>query len=270
MQPSIPFDYHMHSTYSCDTRFSMHEMCASAVQKGIPEIAFTEHFNQHRDDMCFGLYDPAAFFAGIEACRAEFGPKGLTIKAGIEVGEMHLYRQEVDAVLDHHPYDLVLGSLHWNRGESIFSSQYFQRREPHVAAQDYYAEMVEMVEGGGFDILSHLDVIKRYGFGVYGRFVLAEFEEYVRPVLAACVQQGIIPEINTSALRMSVAQPHPTIDALRWYRDLGGTLISIGSDSHNPATLGAGFDIALKMAAEVGLRLARFSARQIVEQVVPQ
>jgi histidinol-phosphatase (PHP family) len=267
MMTTIPFDYHMHSVHSCDCRATMAEMCRTALERGIHEIAFTEHFNQHRDDICYGHYDAAAYFKGLDAARAEFEPLGLTIKAGLEVGELHLYRAEVEPVLQAYPYDVVLGSLHWNRGESIFSADYFRKRDPRTAARDYFAEMLEMVEGGGFDILSHLDVIKRTGFQVYGRFDLAEYEAEVRPVLAACVRRGIIPEINTSALRMKVAQPHPTLEALHWYRDLGGQLISIGSDSHSPAQLGTGLDRALAMAREAGLTLARFSQRRVVEQI---
>ncbi|MBX3080448.1 MAG: histidinol-phosphatase HisJ family protein [Anaerolineae bacterium] len=267
MTSTIPFDYHMHSNYSCDCRVTMQQMCREAVRKGIPEIAFTEHFNRHRDDICFEHYDPDAFFKGLAEVNAEFNPQGLVIKAGIEVGEMHLYRAEVDAVLNNYPYDVVLGSMHWNHGESIFSMKYFEKREPKAAAREYFEEMLEMVEAGGFDVLSHIDVIKRYAFQVYGRFALAEYEAFVRPVLAACVKQGIIPEINTSALRMHVAQTHPTIEALHWYRELGGTSISIGSDSHNPTQLGTGLDIALSMAHEAGLQLARFSQRHIIESI---
>ena len=125
MTTLIPFDYHMHSNNSCDCRATMAEMCRSAIQKHIPEIAFTEHFNRKREDMCYEKYDPARYFRDLETCRAEFGPQGLTIKAGVEVGEMHLYRAEVDAVLNAWPYDLVLGSLHWNNGENIFERSYF-------------------------------------------------------------------------------------------------------------------------------------------------
>src|SRR5258708_30471701 len=119
MTVKIPFDYHMHSNNSCDCRVTMAEMCQSALQKGIPEIAFTEHFNRKPEDICFDKYDPTPFFRDIESCRAEFGPQGLTIKAGIEVGELHLYRAEVDAGLEAWPYDLLLGSLRSTTGASM-------------------------------------------------------------------------------------------------------------------------------------------------------
>jgi len=54
----------------------MAEMCRSAIQKNIPEIAFTEHFNRKPEDICYNKYNPEPFFNDIEACRAEFGPQG--------------------------------------------------------------------------------------------------------------------------------------------------------------------------------------------------
>ncbi|MHB8626828.1 MAG: histidinol-phosphatase HisJ family protein [Aggregatilineales bacterium] len=263
MSVSIPFDYHMHSAFSCDCRASMADMCAEALRKHIPEIAFTEHFDRVRTGMCFEKYDADGFFRSIQECRTRFGAQGLTVKAGVEVGEIHLNRAEVDEVLSAHPYDLVLGSLHWVRGENIFERPYFQKRDPRTAARDYFAELTEMVDGGGFNIMSHMDVFKRMGFNVYHQFNIVDYEEYVRPVLAACIRRGIAPEINTSALRMPVNQTHPTVEAIRWYREMGGERLSIGSDSHNPAQLGTGLDIAIRIAKDAGFtQLTRFALRQ--------
>ncbi len=266
--PIIPIDYHMHSNNSCDCRVPMAEMCRTAIQKGIKEIAFTEHFNQKPEDVCYAKYDPERYFRDLEACRAEFGPQGLTIKAGIEVGEMHLYREQVDAVLNAWPYDLVLGSLHWNNGESVFERSYFEKRDLQSAAREYFAELTRMVEAGGFNIMSHLDVIKRMGYQVYNRFDITELQEYVQPVLAACIRQGIAPEINTSALRMPVKQTHPPLEAIRWYREMGGELLSIGSDSHRPDQLGFGLDRAIEIAREAGFTsLTTFTARKVSASV---
>jgi histidinol-phosphatase (PHP family) len=135
-------------------------------------------------------------------------------------------------------------------------------------AREYWGEMIEMINGGGFDILSHVDVVKRYAFQVYKQFDIRDFEEQIRAVWAACLDKGIIPEINTSAQRMLVAQPHPTIDALRWYREMGGELLSLGSDSHNSAHLGFWFEEAVHMAKAAGFtHLAKFTRRQISERV---
>jgi len=247
----------------------MESMCAEAVRKNIPEIAFTEHFDRVRNGMCFDRYDAAGFFKELEKMRVKFAPQGLTIKAGVEVGEIHLNRAEVNAVLDAHPYDLVLGSLHWAGGENIFERPYFQKRDHQTAARDYFAELAEMVDGGGFTIMSHMDVLKRTGYGVYNNhFDIAEYEEYVRPVFAACIRRGIAPEINTSALRMPVNQTHPTLEAIRWYKEMGGELLSIGSDSHSPVQLGTGLDKAIQIAKDAGFtHLTRYAARKVQDQV---
>jgi len=144
----IPHDYHMHSTLSCDCQASMAEMCQSALGRGIPEIAFTEHFDPKPEDICAGFYDPAGYFDALEAARRVFGPQGLTIRAGVEVGELHRYRAIVQPVLEAWPYDLVLGSLHWSGENSIFDEDYFRRTPPEDAIPAYFAEMAEMVRGG--------------------------------------------------------------------------------------------------------------------------
>ena len=243
----------------------MADMCCANIKQGVMEIAFTEHFDRVREDYCFDQYDPAAFFASIEACRAEFGPQGLTIKAGIEVGEMHLFRDEVEAVLKAYPYDLVLGSLHWNRGRSIFDDEYFEETDARTAARSYFEELTELVDGGGFNIMSHLDVFKRRAYNVYQWFDITEYEDYVRPVFEACIRRGIAPEINTSGLNMNVRQTHPPIEAIQWYREMGGELLSIGSDSHSPEHIGLGrLTEAVAIAKAAGFtKLTKFSKRQI-------
>src|SRR5258708_33889263 len=121
-----------------------------------------------------------------------------------------------------------------------------------AAAREYFTELAQMVEAGGFNIMSHMDVIKRMGYQVYKHFDITEYEELVRPVLAACIRQEIAPEINTSALRMAVNQTHPTLEAIRWYRAMGGVLLPIGSHSHRPHPLGTGLETAIESAQWAG------------------
>lgn len=268
MNTLIPIDYHVHSNNSPDCRASMADQCRAALQKGIAEIAFTEHFNAKPEDGFYGKYNADRYFKDFETCRDEFARKGLTVKAGCEVGEYHLYRDEVDTVIASRPYDVILGSLHWNKNESVFERSYFNNRTMRTIAEMYYAEMLEMVEAGGFNVLSHMDVYKRMGYQVYNHFDIREFEEFVRPVLEACVRQGIAPEINTTGLRLSVCQTHPTVDAIRWYREVGGELLTVGSDSHRTDHTGYALDQAMAIAKAAGFtRLTKFKDRKVEDFV---
>lgn len=262
-----PIDYHMHSNNSWDTRVPMEEMCTAAVKKGIKEIAFTEHFDHFTENKTKTAYVPDTYFQDIDTNRKYFAEQGLSILAGVEVGEYHLYRETVQPVIEGYEYDIVLGSLHWiNGSESVFQPRYFDGKTLREAVTPYFAEMVEMIEGGGFDILSHMDVFKRRAHLVYGKFDIEEFEPEVRDVWQACIDNNIGIEINTGGMRWRVNEPHPNLTALKWYREMGGEILTIGSDAHNPADLGFGLDYTMEMALEAGFKsLARFKKRQVAE-----
>ncbi len=262
----LPYDYHMHSTHSCDGKASMADMCRQAVATGMPEIAFTDHFDRHPMDFCHGYYEPDALWADLEARRAEF-PE-LTIRAGVEVGEPHRFMDEVKPILDAHPYDFVIGSLHWVNNGVVFDNRFFNKRSVDRVAELYFTEMERMVKYGGFEILGHLDVVRRQGFDFYGRFDIEPYEDLIRPVLRACIEGGIAIEINTSGMRRALQQTFPGLPVLRWYRQMGGALLTVGSDAHTTEHLGFCLTVARDLALQAGFtRLCRFERRRVLDWV---
>jgi histidinol-phosphatase (PHP family) len=264
----LPQDYHVHTEASCDCQATMAEMCQQALALGIAEIAFTDHFDPKPEDLCYGYYRPDRYFAALEAARRTFGPQGLTIRAGVELGEYHLFHQTMTPVLAAWPYDFVLGSLHWVGDQIVFDTGYFQTLGPRDSFARYFVELERLARFGGFDVLSHPDVVKRVGYAAAGGFDIREWEDLVRPVWRACIENGIGLEINTSSLRSGVGEVHPGPESLRWYREMGGEILTIGSDSHRPAHLGSGLDVALDVARWAGFtRLASFEGRRIVRWI---
>ncbi len=233
----IPHDYHIHSSFSFDCQMSLEQICERAIALGIPEICITDHVDFVPGDPSTGYFQPEAYFAAIEACREKFGDR-LTIRAGAEMGEPHRFPYESEILADEYPFDFILGSLHWVQDEMVLQREYFTHRSPQEAYIAYFTELHTMVRVGGFDVLGHLDVVKRYGFDVYGTFDPQEFEEPIREVLRACVEVGIGLEVNTSTLRRPVHQPSPTLTVLKWYREMGGEIVTLGSDAHELAHIG--------------------------------
>jgi histidinol-phosphatase (PHP family) len=80
-------DYHIHTHHSFDCKIPMAEMCVAAIEAGISEIAFSDHFNNHLLDIDLGYYDPERYFTDVERCRRQF--PNLTIRAAVELGEPH-------------------------------------------------------------------------------------------------------------------------------------------------------------------------------------
>lgn len=261
----ISLDYHVHSNASCDTQVTMAEMCQAALGLGMTEIAFTEHFDLHPLDYCVNFYKPDEYFEKLENARRVFAPQGLTIRAGVEVGEYHLYHDMVKPVLDAWPYDLVLGSLHWVGNDSVFDPKYFSAHPPQDTITAYFTELLALVRFGGFDVLAHSDVFKRVAYTVYGQYNAEEWEDLIRPVWQACIEQGIGIEVNTAALRREVSQLHPSLEALRWYREMGGDRLTFGSDGHQPDHLGYGFNTARDLVRAAGFtRMCCYEKRQVV------
>ncbi len=260
-----PIDYHTHTNHSWDCRIPMPEMIRAAMDIGLKEIAFTDHFDQFDESLRRPKYNAAVYFETLNVCRAEFEPGGITIRAGVEVGEPHLHSELVRPVLEQSPYDVVLGSLHFAEGLSMSDATFFQKYPLQEAMKRYFGEMVEMVRKGGFDLLAHLDFPKRRAYKVYGRFDLREFETEVREVWQACIENNIGIEINTAGLRHDVNQLHPTVEALTWYREMGGDILTIGSDAHRPADVAAGTNLALEAALMAGFdSVTSFEGRQPV------
>lgn len=257
----IPLDYHIHTRFSCDSEASMLEMCRAAVELGIPEIGFADHLDFVPEDPCSGFFKAEAWWREFTHCRRQF-EGSLVLKAGIEIGEPHRYADRIQPLLDQYPWDYLLGSLHWIEGGCVFDSDTFNH-PPEFVYQQYFDEMEQMVLQSDFDILAHMDVIKRYGFDVYGSFDALRYEGQIRAILKACAQREIALEVNTATLRRPVRETTPAEPLLTWFMEEGGRWVTIGSDAHRPEQIGAGLESVIKDLRKAGYQhLTRFEARR--------
>ncbi len=256
----VPHDYHVHTDFSCDCQASMSEMCRAAIERGIAEIGFSEHFDLNPEDPCHGFFEPGRWWDELEGCRHTFGSE-LAIRAGIELGEPHLYPGEMQELLDEYPWDYSLGSLHWVEGWLIFDRNYFRQAgvDPY---RSYFRELARMAREAEFDILAHMDIVKRYGARYFGPLDPADYEAEIREVLRTCAARNIALEINTSTRRRGFEQASPSEAILRWFAEEGGRWITLASDAHFPEHLGYELDSALATVRSAGFdHLARFMKR---------
>ena len=256
-------DYHIHTRFSVDSDAEMTAVCETAIARGLGEIAFTDHVDFGPDDS-YGYFRPVEYLAEIKRCRASYGDR-LTIRAGVELGEPHIFSREAAAVLDGGDFDFVLGSAHYADGMQAAWKAPFFEQPLRQAYEAYFHQVALLAAEGDFDVLSHLDLVKRDArrFGkVYDG--PEPYADMIRAALRSIVERGKGIEINTSPLRRGQTEPCPTLQILRWYRELGGEILTLGSDAHRPEYVAADFDVALEMARAAGFaRLATFDQRQI-------
>ena len=258
-------DYHVHTNFSCDSKTTMVTACDMAVLRGIDEIVFTDHADFEPLDECTGYLRADAYMAEIRRCQFAYGDD-LIIRAGVEVGEGHLYPDAVADLLAAYEFDFVLGSLHWVHGRPAFNGRYFKDQGLEKGLRAYFEDLACLVAGADFDVLAHFDIVRRAIYRVYGLRTLdyTSFEETIRRVLRTLVERGKGLEINTSNSHRGMGDPNPTPQVLRWYREEGGEILTVGSDAHVPDAVGLDYDRALDMARAAGFtRLARFEKRQV-------
>jgi len=256
-------DYHVHTRASVDSQMGMAAACEAALRLGMSEIAFTEHSDFGPADT-LGYFHPAEYMAEIERCRACYGQQ-LIIRAGVEMDEPHLFARQAQAVLAAGEFDFVLGSAHYADGmQAAWKVEFFEQPLRQACAA-YFRQIVRLAAEGDFDILAHIDQVKRdarkFGKTYDGP---APYADMLRAALRSIIERGKGIEINTSPLRRGQPEPCPSMEILRWYRELGGEILTFGSDAHTAQDIGANFDVALDMARSTGFtRLAFFEKRRL-------
>jgi histidinol-phosphatase (PHP family) len=175
-----------------------------------------------------------------------------------------------EETLQRYPWDYLVGALHFIGSTLIFDRAYFDR-PAEDAYGGYFDELSAVGRTGRFDVLAHMDIVKRYGHTIYGSYDPRPYERRIRAALRACADRRIAVEVNSSTLRRPVAQLSPDVLLLTWYRQEGGELVTIGSDAHLPDDVGAGLDQAMEALRQAGFRsLARFERRQVTLIPIPE
>jgi histidinol-phosphatase (PHP family) len=194
--------------------------------------------------------DVEGYHRSIERCRLAF--PDLRILTGVEFGQPHLDGQAADAHLDLSALDRVNGSLHTLpfRGHRSEPPTLFRQMEPAEVIWTYLAEVPRMVDGGNFEVFTHIDYAVRYWpTEEHGPFDPRPFEDGFRQAMRAIAASGRPLEMNTGRpLRPWIPQ---------WWADEGGRAVSFGSDDHNTDGLAANFPEATALLEHFGFRPGR-------------
>ena len=266
------FDSHTHSGFSpdADKGATIEKMSARAAELGLDFVTVTDHCDcnywlpenefeyqqyQKSDSMMFGCRDYAT--KSIEHTLA-LKAKCPDLLCGVELGQP---LQNIDAakqILSHEGLDFVIGSLHMNRGERDFYYIEYNKMDSsglHCLLDNYFSEIYEMCQQDLFDSLGHLTYPLRYIVGEYGIAPdMSRYDDIIREIFSTLIHNGRAIEINTSGYRQKYGKPFPDERYLKLYRSLGGELITIGSDAHKLADIGAGLTQGCELLRDCGFR----------------
>ena len=253
------FDSHVHTCHSFDAQSSMEENCAAALEKGVMGMAFTDHYDCDIVDAAC-REDIRKSFGELRELQEKYKGR-LRLAKSIELGQGHLAPEAADEILKEEGYDYVLGSVHCAAPGLDISVVNFN--DPAVRVSDvlsyYFQAMYDMTVWGKFDVMAHIGYPERYIWGKYRIPVdFTPYDDLIQATLKKMVETGKGMEVNTSGYRQGLGKTIPVLRIIKRYYQLGGRLVTLGSDAHNAQDIASDFDVAMDVLTSVGFQYFAF------------
>jgi len=265
-------DLHMHTSRCGHAEGTIAEYVAAARAAGIATIAFTDHLPLPadvlaRDPHAAGYAMPeaelAAYVDDVLSIRESAAADGVEVLLGIEA-DLHPGNDEfVRGLLSRHPFDIVLGSVHFVDGWAFDDPD---RRDGYAdwdiraLWERYFDDLISAAQSGLADVIGHADLVKKFGYVPEG-----DLAPLYSRVAEAFADADVAVEVNTAGLRKPCAELYPSSGFLRALRQ-ANVPVTTGSDAHSPAEVGAGFAQARRALADAGYdRITVFRDRMAEE-----
>lgn len=267
-------DCHTHSSFSPDASDSLESMVKRAQELELAAYAVTDHCDVNFWDKAENdnIIDADMYDAGEYALKSVQAVSELkeyydNLICGIELGQPLQNLAKAELVVSDPRIDFVIGSHHMNKNENDFYYLEYNKmdiKQIETLLESCYIQMLDMCKWGKFDVLGHLTYPLRYISGEYGIDVdMSRNDDIITEIFKTLIQKGKGIEINTSGLRQKYGKTFPDLNYVKMYHDLGGEILTVGSDAHCVADLGKGIADGFEIARQAGFKyLAYFKCRK--------
>lgn len=258
-------DYHVHTGFSDDSTYPLRQVALDAIRLNLDEVCFTEHVDYgvkpEWDDPAGARFEDGSpvtncpyepYLAELDRVRDELGGQ-VALRGGLELGVQTKTIDQNRALMERlgERLDFVICSIHQVGNREFWNGDYQRGRTQDEIHRAYYEELLGVIERfDGYDVLGHLDLVRRYD--PYGDYPFERVRDVVAEILRRVVTDGKGIEVNTSGIRYGLGEFQPGRAVLELYRDLGGRVVTVGSDSHRPEHLGSYLRLAQLELAELG------------------
>lgn len=250
------YDYHVHSSFSGDCRYSMEDMVKGALQKNIKTLCFTDHidYDYGNDEIDF-VFDKDDYFKELKRMKSNYWGQ-IEVLSGIELGMQPHLVDNIQKKISLDNFDFIIMSIHTVMGKEMHEGELFANRNLLDAYFLYYNELYEVLDKfNDFDIVGHINLIDRYVKHMNNKTIkLEEYKDYIEKVLRKIIDKNKGIEINTSGIRYGINSYLPSVEILKLYKELGGEIITIGSDSHTPEHIGFDYHEAVELLRELNFK----------------
>ncbi len=249
------FDYHLHSNFSTDSAMTIEDICETAIEKGLAEIAITDHHDiDYQDEAIEFLLQKDNYLKELEKYQEKYEGK-LVIKKGIEMGLQTHILQESHKYLKNN-FDFIIGSFHTAEKKDLYNGDFFKNYSQWESYIRYLKSILEIVKNyDNYSVIGHLDLVRRYDYYDTSPDLMdnKNAEEIIRTILKKIIEKNKGIEVNTTGYYIGDGKnPMPSIKILTLYKELGGEIITLGSDSHSTDQIAYKFPETISLLKEIG------------------
>lgn len=266
-------DCHTHTGFSVDSEADINEMIERAIDLGLSAYAITDHCEcnrwygrEHYINPTTYLYfdfgqDYLNSVAEITKLKEKYSDK-IELICGVELGQANQEPDLAQIVVDDRRVDFIIGSLHQlyeTEDFALIDYSMYTHDEVMWLLDRYYVEVLELAKLGKFDVLGHLTYTLRYIEGnARIKVDLKKYDDIIDEIFKTVIYNGKGIEINTSGLRQKYGKTFPDELYVKRYRELGGEILSLGSDSHCVQDIGKGIEQGAEIAKKSGFKYVAY------------
>ena len=226
-------DFHVHTHFSKDSKASPKEQIEAAISLGMKTICMTDHHDLDYSEPDFEI-DFDSYFQTLQELKTYYRDQ-IELLIGMEYGMQPHLGETCTELTKQYPFDFVIGSIHMVDGQDPYYRTIFEgKTDEEVYRRGFEFTMESIRRTPDFDSLGHIDYIVRYGKNQAQDYSYAKCGDCLDEILKFLIQNGKALELNTGGWKYGLSFPHPHPDVLRRYKELGGEMITVGSDAHAP------------------------------------
>ena len=280
----IQYDFHIHTSFSSDSKTPPEAQIERAIELGMKGICITDHMDYEfpdaeRSGMDFE-FDPEEYLKKMDELRNAYADR-IELNMGVEIGLRNeeecraSVKEKYDKLLAGYPFDFVIGSTHCLEfTDPYYESPYWDDKDMNTGIRTYFEAVRDnILYFPDFDSLGHLDYLIRYvpesrdpsragkhdQNSTYRNVTVSDYDErdfmdIIDEILKSLIESGKALEVNSAGLKYGLGYPHPKAGVLKRYRELGGELITIGSDGHRPEHICYDFRKVYEILKELDFR----------------
>ena len=252
------YDCHLHTEFSGDSDTPVRFQIERAISLGIREMCITDHHDYDSgfcdDDF---ILDVPTYLSTLRMLQEEYKNR-IRVNIGVELGLQNHLKDYLHAFADRYGqcFDFIIGSSHFVKRTDPYEQEYWTTYGELPGFEEFFKTSLTRVRNlhDVFDSFGHLDYVARYAPHQNALYTYGQFSQWIDPILQVLIGQGKGLECNTGGFKYGLGQPNPCRDVLMRYRELGGELITIGSDAHTPEYIGYEFARCRELLLECGFR----------------